>query len=45
MAPNGRAELDENLALLEDWRGIPDTEYEQLKAHGDRVHEHAGMFP
>ena len=45
MAPNGRAELDENLSMLKNWRGIDDTEYAQLKSHDDRVHKHASAFP
>ena len=45
MAPNGRAELDENLSMLKNWRGIDDTEYAQLKSRGDRVHKHASAFP
>ena len=45
MAPNGRLELDENLKLLEEWRGINSSEYSMLKEHGDRVHKYAGTFP
>lgn len=45
MAPNGRAELDENLTLLDDWRGSTEAEREELRAHGDRVHRHGGAFP
>jgi len=45
MAPNGRAELEEDLSLLEDWRGFSAAEYDALRAHGDRVHRHAGGFP
>lgn len=45
MAPNGRKELNENLKLLENWRGINSSEYAMLKEHGDRVHKHATAFP
>ena len=45
MAPNGRKELNENLKLLENWRGINSSEYEMLTEHGDRVHKYAGAFP
>jgi predicted aldo/keto reductase-like oxidoreductase len=45
MAPDGRAELLENLALLDDWRGLSNAEYAILAAHGDRVRRHADGFP
>ena len=45
MAPNGRTELEENLDLLNDWRGMNTGEYEKLKEHGDRIHQHAPAFP
>ena len=45
MAPNGRAELEEDLSLLDDWRGLRESEYAALRAHGDRVRRHAGSFP
>jgi aryl-alcohol dehydrogenase-like predicted oxidoreductase len=44
-APNTRAELLENLALLEDWRETTAEERDALKGHGDRVRESAGPFP
>ena len=44
MAPNDRAELDENLVLLDDWRALTDEERKRIEAHGDRVHETAGAF-
>ena len=44
MAPNGRTEMDENLGLLDDWRGLTGKEYDLLRDHGDRVHRHAGSF-
>lgn len=45
MAPNGRAELEENLTILDDWRGIAEDVYRELRAHGERVRRHAGRFP
>jgi len=45
MAPNGRAELEEDLSLLTEWRGLDDEEHAMLCEHGDRVYEHAGEFP
>jgi aryl-alcohol dehydrogenase-like predicted oxidoreductase len=44
-APDGRAELEEDLALLDDWRGLTPEERRVLCEHGDRVHRHAGEFP
>ncbi len=45
MAPNGRAELDENLTLLDDWQPPTPQVMQTLRDHGDRVHQHAGRFP
>lgn len=45
MAPNGRAELEENLSLLDDWRACSAEDWEEMAAHGDRVKRHAGAFP
>lgn len=45
MAPNNQDELVENLRLLDDWRPPTSKEMAMLKAHGDRVHRHAGAFP
>ena len=45
MAPHNRAELMENLALLEDWHAMPADQREELKRHGDRVRQTAGPFP
>jgi len=45
MAPNGRTELEENLDLLNDWRGLDTGEYEKLKEHGNRIRRHAPPFP
>jgi predicted aldo/keto reductase-like oxidoreductase len=44
-APNGRAELEEDLTILDDWRGLGPSRYEELRAHGDRVRRHGGSFP
>jgi predicted aldo/keto reductase-like oxidoreductase len=44
MAPNGRAELEENLQLLDDWTAPSKDRYASLRAHGERVHRHAGEF-
>jgi predicted aldo/keto reductase-like oxidoreductase len=44
-APNTRAELLENLTLLDDWRETPPELLEDLKRHGDRVRKTAGPFP
>lgn len=45
MAPNGEDELRENLRLLDEWRDFGEEQYQRLRKHGDRVHEHAGRFP
>jgi predicted aldo/keto reductase-like oxidoreductase len=45
MAPNGRAELEEDLTILDAWRGLSASEHAALREHGDRVHRHAGAFP
>lgn len=45
MAPDGTEELNEDLALLDHWRGFNEAEYAALRAHGDRVRRHAGSFP
>ena len=45
MAPDGSGELEEDLALLDDWRGLSIDRYEALRQHGDRVHRHGGSFP
>ena len=45
MAPTNRAELLENLALLDDWRPLDFEQRRLLTDHGDRVRETAGPFP
>jgi predicted aldo/keto reductase-like oxidoreductase len=43
-APGKRSELEQDMALLDDWRA-PDVEaIERLREHGDRVRKHAGAF-
>jgi len=44
MAPGDRRQLEENLGLLADWRVEKPSEAQQIRAHGDRVHRHAGEF-
>ena len=43
-APRSRAELDENLQVLEATRPLRDSEYASLAAHGERVRRNAGSF-
>lgn len=45
MAPDNRAELLDNLSLLEDWRPTPPKQHRLMQQHGDRVRETAGPFP
>ena len=45
MAPNDRAELEEDLAVLDADGPLPADEYERLAEHGRRVRRHAGGFP
>lgn len=45
MAPDNAQELEENLALLADWRPPTPEELAQMVAHGDRVHRYKGAFP
>jgi aryl-alcohol dehydrogenase-like predicted oxidoreductase len=44
-APHTRAELDEDLTVLDARGPLPADEYEQLAAHGQRVRRNAGRFP
>lgn len=44
MAPGNRAELEDNLRLLDDWRAQEAAARKQLMEHGDRVKKHAGAF-
>jgi predicted aldo/keto reductase-like oxidoreductase len=43
-APGNRSELEQALALLDDWRVPEEQEREGLLAHGERVRKHAGVF-
>jgi len=43
-APGNRAELDQDLELLNDWRPPSDEQRELLLSHGERVRKHAGTF-
>jgi aryl-alcohol dehydrogenase-like predicted oxidoreductase len=43
-APGDREELQENLTLLSDWRGMTPDEEGAMRAHGDRVYRNAGAF-
>lgn len=45
MAPDGRVELDEDLALLGDWKAPTPKTLAEMTAHGDRVYRTAGGFP
>ena len=45
MAPQTRAELDEDLSVVETWQPLSDEEYRRLADHGQRVRKHAGQFP
>jgi predicted aldo/keto reductase-like oxidoreductase len=43
-APGNRSELDQDLALLDDWHAQEDAARENLVAHGERVRRTAGEF-
>jgi predicted aldo/keto reductase-like oxidoreductase len=45
MAPDNRAELDEDLQVLRARGPLSAEEFERLAAHGQRVRRHAGNFP
>jgi aryl-alcohol dehydrogenase-like predicted oxidoreductase len=45
MAPHDRAELEEDLTVLDAIGPLPADEYERLAEHGRRVRRHAGGFP
>lgn len=45
MAPESRAELDEDLTVLDATGPLSESEYQMLAAHGQRVRRHAGRFP
>ena len=43
-APDNRADLEANLALLTDWRPLDAASRDAIRDHGDRVRQHAGKF-
>lgn len=43
--PDNLSELDEKLKMLEAWRPLGVSEYEELTKHEQRVYGHAGNFP
>jgi predicted aldo/keto reductase-like oxidoreductase len=45
MAPETRAELDDDLRVLDQDEPLSADEHAQLVGHGQRVHRHAGSFP
>jgi predicted aldo/keto reductase-like oxidoreductase len=45
MAPENRAELDEDLQVLQQAQPLSVEEQAKLAAHGQRVRRHAGSFP
>lgn len=44
-SPGNRAELEEDLSVLDSRDPLGDAEYDQQAAHGRRVRKHAGGFP
>lgn len=42
--PKSRAELEESLTLLDDWRELSQKEAARMRAHGDAVRATAGEF-
>ncbi|HEY1860122.1 MAG TPA: aldo/keto reductase [Gemmataceae bacterium] len=45
MAPENRAELEEDLTVLDAPGPLPAEEYQRLAEHGRRVRKHGGRFP
>ncbi|HWG44554.1 MAG TPA: aldo/keto reductase [Gemmataceae bacterium] len=45
MAPENRAELEEDLQVLRATGPLSTEDYDRLAAHGQRVRRHAGRFP
>lgn len=45
MAPTTDDELRHDLEVLHPWRGLTRRQYAAMRAHGARVHAHAGPFP
>jgi len=44
-APNGRAELEQNLSLLEDWRPLSPEERCRVEAFGQELYKRLPRFP
>jgi predicted aldo/keto reductase-like oxidoreductase len=45
MAPHDRAELEQDLEVLNASGPLEPSDYSRLLQHGDRVRRHAGRFP
>lgn len=45
MAPHDRAELEQNLGILNANAPLDPSDYRRLLEHGDRVRHHGGRFP
>jgi predicted aldo/keto reductase-like oxidoreductase len=45
MAPDNRAELEEDLAVLDMAEPLAAQEFDHMASHGQRVRKHAGSFP
>jgi predicted aldo/keto reductase-like oxidoreductase len=45
LAPANRAELDEDLSVLDAPGSLSEADYQRLAEHGQRVRRHAGHFP
>ena len=45
MAPQTRAELDEDLSVVKTWQPLTGDEHRLLADHGQRARRHAGRFP
>jgi predicted aldo/keto reductase-like oxidoreductase len=45
MAPDDRAELEEDLTVLDERTPLSQEEHERLVAHGQRVRQYGGSFP
>ena len=43
-APVARRELEQDLALLDDWRAPSEAELQAIRQHGNRVKRHADIF-
>jgi predicted aldo/keto reductase-like oxidoreductase len=45
MAPDNRAELEEDLTVLQNPQPLAAAEFDRMAAHGQRIRKHAGSFP